>query len=63
MVKHIQYGSIWQSIILIAVALFGEYFIYEPEVLQRYDRADLGPFIYPGRNKNWDGTPLFENWA
>jgi Ca2+ transporting ATPase len=62
MVKHIQYGSIWQSVILISVAFFGEYFVYEPDVLRRFDKASNGPWIYPGRTKDWDGTPLFENW-
>ena len=43
------------------VAFAGEYFIYEPNLLYRFDRADV-PWIYPGREKDWDGTELFQTW-
>lgn len=61
MVKHIMYGSIWQSVILMIVAFWGEYLIYEPNPLYRFDRAHL-PFIYPGRETDWDGSDLFVTW-
>jgi len=62
MVKHIQYGSIWQSVILIIVAFAGEYFIYEPNALLRFDKAANGPWIYPGRSRDWNGNDLFNRW-
>lgn len=58
MVKHIMYGSIWQSVILMIVAFAGEYLIYEPNTLYRFDRAD-SPTIYPGRDHDWNGDELF----
>lgn len=61
MVKHIMYGSIWQSVILMIVAFAGEYIIYEPNPLYRFDRAD-SHMIYPGRDKDWNGQELFLNW-
>lgn len=61
MVKHIMYGSIWQSVILMIVAFAGEYFILEPNPLYRFDRAHM-PFIYPGREHDWDGSDLFISW-
>jgi len=61
MVKHIMYGSIWQSIILMIVAFAGEYLIYEPNVLYRFDRAH-SPYIYPGRDHDWNGEELFITW-
>lgn len=61
MVKHIQYGSIWQAIILMIVAFAGEYLIYEPNPLFRFDRAESHT-IYPGRDKDWDGSELFLPW-
>lgn len=62
MVKHIMYGSIWQSIILMIVAFAGEYIIPEPNPLYRFNRAYKSTMIYPGRNKDWDGSELFEPW-
>lgn len=61
MVKHIMYGSIWQSVILMIVAFAGEYIIYEPDVLARFDRAATNT-IYPGRDYDWDGKELFLKW-
>lgn len=61
MVKHIMYGSIWQSVILMIVAFAGEYLIYEPNPLYRFDRAN-SPYIYPGRYNDWNGNDLFNRW-
>jgi len=61
MVKHITYGSIWQSIILMIVAFAGEYLVYEPNILYRFDRPKT-PFVYPGRDKDWNGEELFLKW-
>lgn len=36
--------------------------MYEPDALRRYERIDMGPWIYPGRNKDWDGSELFSKW-
>lgn len=64
MVKHIMYGSIYQSIILCAVAFAGEYFIYEPSPIRQFEKAGKNNWtIYSGRNFEW-GTkiPLYEKW-
>lgn len=62
MVKHIMYMSIWQSIILLIFAIWGEFLIVEPDVLLRYDRNDI-PYVYPGRLLDWDQeTPLYSKW-
>jgi magnesium-transporting ATPase (P-type) len=37
MVKHIMYGSIWQSLILMIFAFFAEYTVVEPDQFWRYD--------------------------
>jgi Ca2+ transporting ATPase len=52
MVKHIMFNSIWQSIILLAIALAGESFIPESNIARRHDRP-MDNLIYPGRNKDW----------
>jgi len=52
MVKHIMFNSIWQSIILLAIALAGESFIPESNIARRHDRP-LDNLIYPGRDKDW----------
>lgn len=31
--------------------------------MRRFDKAANGPFIYPGRSKDWDGSDLFEKWT
>lgn len=43
------------------VAFAGEYIIYEPNALYRFDRAH-SVMIYPGRDKDWDGSELFNTW-
>lgn len=44
-----------------AVAFAGEYMIYEPDVLRRMDRPGI-PYVFPGRDKDWDNSELFEKW-
>lgn len=104
MVKHIMYGSIWQSLILMFFAFWAEYLVVESNQFWRYDwqqefsqlteekaavvcgedaAADCvasdavlaNPAwnnnwntkgnqwaIYPGRDYDWNGEPLFVQW-
>lgn len=62
MTKHIIYGSIWQIIILLIVCFWGEFFIYEPDVLRQYDRP-LSWTVYPGRKKTFfSGEDVYNHW-
>lgn len=66
MVKHIMFNSIWQSIILLAIALAGESFIPESNIARRHDHPTVN-LIYAGRNKDWvwaEGgeTELYSKW-
>ena len=67
MVKHIMYGSIWQSIILCIFAFWGEFLIVEPDAYWRYnwqkefsklpeDHESYNNF-YKTRGANWAVYP------
>lgn len=57
MVKNLLAMAIYMIVIIYSVVFAGEYFFPEPEVELRFGRSE--PFVYPGRQKNWDGTPLW----
>lgn len=63
MMKHIQYGSIYQSVILLICAFIGDWFIPEPNALLRYELAHKQTTIYPGWNNDWSGEKaMFSRW-
>jgi len=60
MVKHIMYGSIWQSLILFIFAFWAEYLVVEPNQFWRYDWQEefsqidkTGPYA-DYYNNNWN---------
>jgi len=44
------------------VAFAGEYLIYEPNALMRFDRAATSTTVYPGRDHDYSGNSLFHSW-
>lgn len=67
MTKHITFGGIYQSIWLLVVAFTAEYWVYEPNVLKRYDYAHERKTIVSGKNKSWpdsnfETTDDYERW-
>lgn len=57
MFKNLMVISVFQIVITYIVVFAGEYFFPEPDEELRFGRP--GYFVYPGRVKNWDGTPLW----
>ena len=61
MVKHLLGQSIMQIIIVYAIVFAGEFWFPEPDPAWRFERAAKSEYVYPGRIKDWDGTPLYLN--
>lgn len=57
MVKNLGCMAIYQILIVYSIVFAGEYFFPEPEAHLRFDWSDR--FVYPGRLRDWDGTPLW----
>lgn len=57
MVKNCLSMAIYMIFIIYSVVFAGEYFFPEPDPDFRFGWSDR--FVFPGRIKNWDGTPLW----
>lgn len=60
MLKQIVGMAIYMIAVMYSICFAGEFFFPEPEIKFRFDRPD-SPYVYPGRQYDWDGTPLFKN--
>lgn len=60
MVKHILGNSIYEIIVVYAMAFAGEYWLPEdPNYFPRSERNGHA-YVYPGRPEDWDQSPLYE---
>lgn len=60
MMKHLIGMAIYQIIIVYVIVFAGENFFPEPDPRQRFERAAISPYVYPGRYLDWDNTPLWK---
>jgi Ca2+ transporting ATPase len=61
MLKQIVGMAFYMICIMYSICFAGEFFFPEPDLDYRFNRQDI-PFVFPGRQYDWDGTPLFKEF-